>query len=300
MKILGFAKITSFRKMSSLCVQILFLIIFFYVQIYSQNIDFQSPTNIKLFADFLFCEKDYLRALEEYEKYLNTYQEDTVQFKVVLCYSLMNNQTDALLKINLIKKSSPFYEQSKMEKLKALFLQNTDTIFYTFANKLISSNTLYSNNAYRLLNTSLLLSENHLPGKDTFLIPFRSDEKFVLSNLYELKNDPPYKSEALAGIFSTFVPGAGKIYTENYGDGITAFLFTGLLTYLAYTNFDHNHPVRAWIFTGLGAGFYAGNIYGSIASAQIFNAKINFEINKGVKLFLEEKNYFAPVYEFCK
>jgi len=145
----------------------------------------------------------------------------------------------------------------------------------------------------------LLLIKDDLPEKDKFLIPFVNDEKNTLSSFYDLKKKSPYKSEAIAGVLSAIIPGAGKIYTEDYGDGITAFILTGLFGYLAYTNFKHDHQARAWIFTAVGAGFYLGNIYGSIASAQIFNAKINFDFDEGVKFYLEEKNYFVPVYDFC-
>ena len=77
-------------------------------------------------------------------------------------------------------------------------------------------------------------------------------------------------------------------------------MLTGLFTYLAYTNFENDHQTRGWIFTALGAGFYTGNVYGSVASAQIFNAKVNFNFENGLKLFLEDKNYFTPAYDFCK
>ena len=265
-----------------------------------QQIDFQLPQNIKLFADFLFCDKDYLRAIEEYEKYLRTVNDDSIQFKIAIGYSAMSDYENAVNKLHLIKKTSPFYEQSKIEMLKSLYLQNLDSAFYLFADKLINSKSVYSNNAYRLKNTSLLLLKDELPEKDKFLIPFEDLEKNTLADFYDLKKNPPYKSEAFAGILSAIIPGAGKIYTKEYGDGITAFLLTGLFAYLAYTNFEHDHPTRAWIFTTLGAGFYAGNIYGSVASAQIFNAKVNFEFNEGVKFYLEEKNYYTPVYDFCK
>jgi hypothetical protein len=90
------------------------------------------------------------------------------------------------------------------------------------------------------------------------------------------------------------------MYVGEWGDGITALLVTSLFAFLAYDNFQADHTTRAWIFTGLGAFFYAGNIYGSIASAQIFNASIEFEFNGGLNLFLEQKNYFLPEYDFCK
>lgn len=267
---------------------------------FSQQIDFQSPENIKLFADFLFCDNDYLRAIDEYEKYLVTVEDDSVQFKIAIGYSSMNDCEKAINKLSLIKKTSPFYEQSKIELLKSLYLQNIDSAFYLYADIIMNSKSIYSNNAYRFKNTSLLLSKEELPEKEKFLIPFDDEEKKTISDLYDLKKNPPYKSEVFSGILSAIIPGAGKIYTKEYGDGITAFLLTGLFAYLAYTNFEHDHPTRAWIFTALGAGFYAGNIYGSIASAQIFNAKINFEFDQGVKLYLEEKNYYTPVYDFCK
>ena len=43
-----------------------------------KQIDFNSEKNIKKFADYLFCDKDYLRAAEEYQK-LNGYEGNDVQ-----------------------------------------------------------------------------------------------------------------------------------------------------------------------------------------------------------------------------
>ena len=268
--------------------------------IFSQKIDFNSPQNIKLFADYLFCDNDYLRAIDEYEKYLSVVDDDSVHFKVAIGYSVINDQIKAYQKFSSIKRTSSFYEQSKIEMLKSLYLQNIDSSYFLYSDILIHSQSPFSNNAYRLKNTSLLIFKNDLPEKEKFLFPFENEDKNSLSNFYDLKNNPPYKSEAWSGILSAIIPGAGKIYTKEYGDGITAFILTGLFAYLAYTNFEHNHPTRAWIFTAIGAGFYAGNIYGSVASAQIFNARVNFEFNEGVKLFLEEKNYFVPTNDFCK
>jgi TM2 domain-containing membrane protein YozV len=205
-----------------------------------------------------------------------------------------------LQEFNSVNTSSVFHDQCGIQILKSLYLLKSDSTFCLYANDLINSKSQYSNNAQKLLNTSILLKDKELPEKNKFLIPFWDDEKIILGNFYDTKIDPPYKSETLAGILSAIIPGSGKIYTEDYGDGITAFLLTGLFSYLAYTNFEHDHYTRAWIFTALGAGFYAGNVYGSVASAQIFNAKLNFDFENGLKLFLEDKNYFTPTYDFCK
>lgn len=273
--------------------------IFFSSIILAQQIDFNSPQNIKLFADFLFCNKDYLRAIDEYEKCLKMCEDDSIQFKIAYGFLQMGNYQNAIEKFSAIRTSSNFYDASRIENLKALFLVHDTSSFSSESDLLIQSNTRYTNSALKLKNSFLLLTEN-LPAKNILLSPFTFEEKSIISNFYDLKKSPPYKSELFAGVLSTIIPGTGKIYTKSYGDGITAFILTGLLGYLAYTNFEHEHNFRAWVFAGLAAGFYAGNIYGSIASAQIFNAKINFEFNDGVKLFLEDNNYFTPTYDFCK
>ena len=105
---------------------------------------------------------------------------------------------------------------------------------------------------------------------------------------------PKGKNPVKAAWLSTIIPGAGKIYTEDYGDGITAFLFVGVLTYLAVDNFNADHDFRGYLFSALSAYFYAGNIYGSYSSAQIFNVKYRTSIDNDIKKFLESVNYFQP------
>jgi tetratricopeptide (TPR) repeat protein len=267
--------------------------------ILSQQIDFNSSQNIKLFADFLFCNKDYLRAIDEYERYLKMCENDSIQFKIAYGFLQMGNYQNAIEKFSAIKSNSNFYDAAGIEKLKVFFLANDTSSFISEADLLLQSNNPYNNNILRFKNSFLLFTKN-LPAKDILLSPFTFEEKSIISDFYDWKKNPPYKSEQIAGILSTIIPGSGKIYTKNYSDGITAFILTGLFGYLAYSNFEHEHNFRAWIFTGLAAGFYAGNIYGSIASAQIFNARLNFEFDEGVRLFLENNNYFTPVYDFCK
>lgn len=168
-------------------IKTLFFAIILSSMILPQQIDFQSPQNIKLFADFLFCDKDYLRAIEEYEKYLRIIDDDSIRFKIVIGYSAISDYGNAVNKLSLIKKTSPFYEQSKIELLKSLYLQSIDSAFYLYADMIMNSKSIYSNNAYRLKNTSLLLSNNELPEKDKFLIPFEDEERNTLADFYDLK-----------------------------------------------------------------------------------------------------------------
>lgn len=266
----------------------------------AQNINFNSPENIRLFADFLFCDRDYLRAIDEYEKYLSYSDEDTIRFKIALAFSAIGDQYNAIKNFNSLQETSKLYQISRIEELKSLFNLKQFSQLNSKANELNQLKSDYSDIAKKIVNISYLLNIESMPSEKIFLEPFDDQEKTIVQNFYFQKTNPDYKSEVLSGVYSAIIPGLGKIYTENYSDGITSFLLTGLFSYLAYTNFNNDHPVRAWIFTLAGAGFYAGNVYGSIASAQIFNAKINFDFINDVYSFIEEKKYFIPEFDFCK
>lgn len=264
-----------------------------------KKIDFNSEKNIKKFADYLFCDKDYLRAAEEYQR-LNAYKEnDTIIFKTGLSYLFIGDYSTSIDNFAKISNSSLFYKNSKLEQMKAHYLKKDYSVMRSFYKNNFTNEYDYSDQAEKLFYFSYLVSEDQLPQKEKFLIPFNSNENEIISSFYDWKKDPPYKSSALAGILSAIIPGSGKIYTGDISDGIFSFLVTGVFTFLAYDNFHADHDTRAWIFTGLAAFFYGGNVYGSVAAAQIYNAKITFEFNDGLNVFLQNKNYFVPVYDFC-
>ncbi len=280
------------------------LFIFFLVSlslIAQPKFDFFSQTNIKLFADHLFCEKDFLRAAEEYNRLKGNCRTDTLIFKIGLCYFNIRNLKQSKKLFNQISKESNFYNDAEFQINRIAFIENPSG-FYSFyqRDQILNDKEELNKNIYKLAMISSLLNEDLKLSKEDFFQPFNEDERIHLKNFYDWKSNPPYKSPALAGILSTIIPGSGKIYTEEYGDGIVAFLTTGLLTFLAYDNFRANHNTRGWIFISLAGLFYAGNIYGSIASAQIYNARIAFEFKDGINLFLEKNNYFSPEYGFCK
>jgi TM2 domain-containing membrane protein YozV len=259
---------------------------------FAQDVNLYSAENRKQFADYLYCQKDYLRAVNEYEEIPGSVLNDTIRFKIGLAFLKMGKYDSASANFSQIKLNSFFYNNAKMEFFKSQFLlSNFDTLNW---------GTYYYLPVRQLNAFSYLFDYKPLPNKDKFLSAFEGKERDILSDFYDRKLDPPYKSELTSILLSTLIPGAGKIYTNEYSDGIIAFIVTSLMGYIAYTDFKANHKFREWLFTGLTAFFYGGNIYGSAASAQIYNAQINFKLSSDMKLFLEEKDYFVPDYEFCK
>lgn len=267
----------------------------------TDELNLKSPDNIKKFADYLFCDKDFLRANIEYNKLENIVDDDTISFKMGLGFLYMGDYASSINIFGDIKPVSVFFDEAKLQELKAYFLTGKYNSFRSFYLENYSNRiNNYKSNGKKLFSFSYLFIDDDLPSSEEILNPFSGDEKEQVASFYAWKNNPPYKNSTLAGIMSAIIPGSGKMYVGEWGDGIMGFITSGLFAFLAYDNFRADHNTRAWIFTGLGAFFYAGNVYGSVAAAQIYNAKIAFDFEHGLNLYLEKKNYFTPEYNFCE
>lgn len=272
-----------------------FLTILFSVTLVAQTNPLKSDENRKLFADHLYCQQDYLRAVEEYEALSKMNLSDTILYKIGKSYSIIGNTHKALNYFSSIQSNSSLLKNAVLESARIFYLAEDSNSLDKLVNDIHPSSV-----ELKKLLIAFYLKTNLLDKVNNDLFLFDDDDMIILKSFYERRKNPAYKSEALAGILSAIIPGSGKIYTESYGDGITAFILTGIFSYLAYDNFKHSHQFRAYLFSGLAAGFYLGNIYGSVASAQIFNAKVNFNFLNELTEFLSSKNYFINEIEFCK
>lgn len=117
----------------------------------------------------------------------------------------------------------------------------------------------------------------------------------------ELGREPlyPTKNPKLAGLLA-IIPGAGFAYCGRYKDALAAFLLNTALILAAYESFDDHNEALGAVIAFVGAGFYGGNIYGSISSAHKYNAASrqrfleNLKSKTGVTLsFLPENQGFA-------
>lgn len=263
--------------------------------IFAQTNPLKTARNIRLFADYLYCEQDYLRAAEEYKKLLNTFTSDTILYKTAKCYSIIGDYDEAEKFFSRIDSSSIFLNNAIRELGKIYYLSKDELSL----NKISGKNEFAMSDLIKL-KIALMLGSNKINYNLTELLPENDSDFEVFNKLMYERQNPDYKSELIAGILSAIIPGSGKIYTEEYGDGITSFILTGLFSYLAYDNFRHQHKFRGYLFSTITAGFYLGNVYGSVASAQIFNAKVEFSFLEKLSDFLIKRNYFVKEYEFCK
>lgn len=256
--------------------------------------NFFSPYNRLKFGNYLYKDKDYLRAASEFKEYLKINSSDTVQFRLSNSFFKISRFTEAADNFKGLFFSSTLSEEARLMFYESNFFQNN---FKTFRELAAQENYLspkYRKEIERLKFTTYFFDNIPLPNENKLLEPFPDSVQSQIAKFYIQKKFPLHKNPTTAVILSTLLPGAGKIYTGEIGDGITALVTTALTAYLAYTNFKAGHQFRGWLFAGMTAFFYGGNIYGSAASAQIYNARIRFDFDKKVRFYFEQRNYFLP------
>lgn len=272
------------------------IILSLFTTAFGQNL-LHQPENIRLFADHLFCSGDYLRAIEEYQSYLNFSGNDTIEFKIILSLNALKKYDLADKRSARLINNPHFRDLIIAERLKNLMIEKDFPGLRQLFDKSGSADRLHK----KLRNFSFLYARSDsIPSPPYLSVPFSETESRDIYNFYDRKINLPEKDPALAGFLSIVFPGAGKIYTEEYGDAFLATLATGVFSYLAYSSFKADHKFRGYLFSGVAAWFYAGGIYGSIASAQIFNARIHFSFTGILDNYLKAKNYFLPDYGFCQ
>lgn len=99
------------------------------------------------------------------------------------------------------------------------------------------------------------------------------DAEKQLDEIFSSRYLQPQKKPWLAAAASAIVPGLGKIYAGRVGEGIEAFLLTGISGAITAEHWIKDGP-RDWKTIAAGAitaALYIGNIYGSYVSVSIYN-----------------------------
>jgi tetratricopeptide (TPR) repeat protein len=279
---------------------ILFFVIYMPFSLVGQRarLEYFSPENIRRFADYLFDEKQYIRAAGEYQRFLfatDSFPEsaDSIFFKIALCYRFSEKYEYS---INYFRKIANEYERSHL--LSEAYLEIG--ICYSLLDSFEESNEVLKD---YFLNESIvntrarqLISLNHIQKKEwdkarEFLNDSASKQSQIFL-LVEKGENLPRKNGFASGMFSAVIPGAGKFYCGRPMDGLHSFVTTGITAWQAYEGFkaDGVHSVKGWIFGVLGGLFYLGNIYGSVVAADIYNEEQEMMFKLSVKKYLDE-NY---------
>lgn len=254
-----------------------------------QDSSFYSPDARIRFADHLYCSGDFFRAGLEYHEAFRSSGDSLPLLKWILSQW----RSDNLEKITSSVDGLPTGNQKSLGSAFLFGLSSS-----RFDRKLpepgLSSQIEILASSTGHPSVLIIRNSHSFINGDNPDIPSGLDEtaKQDIIFLKERYQNLSYKSPVLAGVFSALVPGSGKIYTGDTGDGVTAFILTSLFGYLAYTSFDHDHITRGYLLAAAASGFYLGNIYGSVISARLRNEKTLFDMKSEFGDFIIKNNWF--------
>jgi len=256
------------------------------------EVDYYAPQNILRFAEYLYDEKDYLRAAGEYQRYLFYSQEeaDSTLYKIALCYGLIGKMEKSIGVLQKILKEYPQSDISTSASYQigySYFLMGQHAHSISHLEGAIKENGMEDEkeawNFKRLVGFNYLQQKRWDDANQLFgslaLMNVDENSKAAALNLSRYAEEGkhlPRKNRFLAGCFSAILPGSGKVYTGRAYDGLYSFVILGLTGWQTYEGFRKggaNSP-KGWFFGTLSGIFYLGNVYGSVLSAQIYNRRV--------------------------
>jgi len=265
-----------------------------------------TSSEIRTFADSLYKEQDYYRAITEYKRHLHRYPKDSdsdeVNFSIGFSY-YQGNKYDAATPYfqKLSTDSSPLSPSAQfllgqnhlMAERYEPALREWRQFSYSHPNHSFRDAVHYQMSWVHFLKEDLQLMKKEL--SQIHAAPYQSRASAFMNSMSRW-DERPSLSPWLAGIFSAILPGSGQWYTGRFWDGLSALVINSLFAYGIYYTLDRNYNVGAGVLTFVGIGFYGGNIASAIGSAHKYNQRTKtslreeFRIKYGLKLNWNGKN----------
>ena len=254
-------------------------LIFVFLTFNSNYVIAQDSTNNR-FADYLFKNGEYYRAITEYYRLLYNCENADEKIKILRniglsyyqgmdfegCITFLKNNRLSLLsnsmtstETDLLLAKSYYKLNQYSESITALDWKNinsTDSLFNDFQFlSAISYARLYDEE--KAINKMKLISQDSEKKEvaDRFCIYFENQK--VISN----------KSPFLAGTLSAIIPGSGYLNSKHYDTALTSFVINGLFIWAIKDAVLAEQYGIASAATVFGLGWYIGNIEGSVKAA---------------------------------
>ena len=247
------------------------------------------------FAESLYSEGDYYRAITEYKRFNFLYPVDLLveksDFRIGECYFKAKRWSEAIdvFKPFILKyprgsfRDNAIFMRGQAEKQ----LKRYPDALSTFDELIKSQSSAFSDKARYERAMILVEQEEWVKAREAFAT-LSEDNPLYSSALrfsqgLERMDQIPQKSPAVAGTLAAILPGAGHLYTERPRDALVSFLLNGSFIWAAIELFRNNNYVAGGIVTFFEIGWYSGNIYSAVSSAHKFNRRVQDEFIQGLK-----------------
>ncbi|MCA0429859.1 MAG: hypothetical protein LCH32_05100 [Bacteroidetes bacterium] len=269
----------------------LILLFLFTTSLYGQYFDTISIEKKITFVNYLKQNKQHEDALYILNHFNSREQIDSlILMEVKLLLELHREKlADSLLKSSL----NLFSDSSKLNCSYTL-LQNHVNILISKLDDLKKPNyttNLIHYETWRIQQLATAILKNDFGGFEEIFNSGKCtnpNTSMIEFSLYVQKTEMfrrRKKSGFLAGLFSTIIPGSGKIYAGKPHEALTSFVPVVFNLAQAgegyyYKKFESPH---LYVFGSIGTVFYASNIYGSFKAAKRKNAEFNNKVKNNIE-----------------
>lgn len=266
----------------------LVLLLFVLFSAFSFGMTADEAGDVLAFADHLFEQTDYYRAITEYERYLFFASESPrapwVRYRVAESYLRGEQYEEAMLRFGELASE---YAGTSVGSASELALARGYADQERYADAVRQLDALERQPALTpedrvdaALFKSVCQLRLHQPGPARATLaalpsaPPATDAVPWLLEETDRFEELPFKKPWVAGTLSGVLPGAGQVYAGRPRDGLAAFTLNGLLIWAACEAFDHDQNVTGALLCFLETGWYVGNIYNAVNSTHQYNRRI--------------------------
>jgi tetratricopeptide (TPR) repeat protein len=254
------------------------------------------PERMMSFADNLFEQGDYYRAITEYERvifyYPNLPLARTARLQIALAYFKGERLDQAIERFRAISTDLPndtvgrkayfllgeaYYQKREYARAVEVFASFCET--YP-SDPQADAARIRTGWAYlRQGNWRQAAEEFQKLPPDSPL----HDRAEGLADGSRSYPDIPGKSPTLAGGLSAVLPGAGQLYVNRPGDALVSFLLNGAFIWATVEAFHNDNKVTGGILLFFESGWYLGNIYNAASGAHKFNRRSEQQFFDGLQ-----------------
>jgi tetratricopeptide (TPR) repeat protein len=248
------------------------------------------------FAENLFAQGDYYRAITEYERVIFFYPDQplakTARFQIALCYLKGDKLDQAVDRFRALNQELPQVEVGRRAyfMLGEAYYQKREysraaDIFATYIEIYPGDERI---DAARIkIGWSYLRQGQWRQAADALQkLPPDSPLHAQAEGLAEGSEKYPgipTKSPTLAGGLSAVLPGAGQLYVNRPGDALVSFLLNGAFIWATVEAFQNDNNVTGGILLFFESGWYLGNIYNAVNGAHKYNRRTEKQFLDGLQ-----------------
>lgn len=231
------------------------------------------------FADHLFKQRDYYRAITEYERFAYLFPTNPLvaraRYSVALCYCNGGKLEAAIPELQSVRDRFPSAGEARESVLTLAEVQYRLGNYASAISALKDASTDHQGRALVLTGLCRLrMGDVDGAVESARKVPKDSDMRNSSGVLQCYARDMPgdEKSPLLAGILSAAVPGAGQLYVGRQRDAVLSFVLNGILVAGVAAALHNDEPVAAAALSVVEVAWYSGNIYGAANAAHKRNA----------------------------